>query len=116
MKLVKDLVDHRIVYYWTLDEHRISPLLASFVLAEEWFIKFHNDTYVGEERRRSHIDRRKLHNHRKKTEAIAIVPTNPAGRRLIDKPVKVDIDLAKEKMQKLIEIAKLLDDKDILDE
>lgn len=110
MKLVKDLIDHRIVYYWTVDDHRISPVLASFVLAEEWIAKFYNDSYLGEERRRSHIDRRKLYTARDRLRNVEILPTSPVGRRVSDKPVKVDIDLAKEKMQKLIEISRKLDD------
>lgn len=103
MKLVKDLVDGRIVYYW-MDDHGevVSEFLHSFIEAEEWWKVLMFSLYDGEERRRSICDRRQDEATRKKLEfREKYNRTNPMGRRMTDIPVSVDLDLSKEKINQL---------------
>lgn len=103
MKLVKDLVDGRIVYYWMDEEGYISSeYLHSFVEAEEWWKLFMFSRYPGQERRRSICDRRQDMETRKKLEyREKYNRSNPIGRRITDVPVTVDLDLSKEKIEEL---------------
>ncbi len=102
MHLVKDLHEQRIVYYW-IDEQetQISPFLASIPLAEEWRNLYLHKQYQGWDRRRSHIDRRRLVHKRDQASAQHAISNPAKGRRSSDKPIKVDIDLAKSKLEKL---------------
>lgn len=109
MKLIKDLVDDRIVYYWTIEEGVISPMLASLELASEWYVKFVHEGYTGEERRTSLIDRRRLYTKRDKTRNTEILPTNPIGRRKTDVGVVVAEDISADKIQKLVELINYYD-------
>lgn len=106
MILVKDLLGHRIVYYWLDGADKVSPELASLALAEEWYIKYNHSLYDGPERRSSHIDRRKLYTKRDKERNTELLPTNPVGRRITDRHVQVSLDLAKQKMLDLAEAMK----------
>ena len=112
MTLVKDLIGHRIVYYWTLDGQTTatSPEFASIEHAQEWYVKYNNSLYEGVERRSSHIDRRTLHHKRDAKFSKHVSSANPGGRRETDKPVKVGIDLSKQKMLELAEIMKRYED------
>lgn len=111
MTLIKDFLGNRIVYYWTLDGQTTatSPHFASIEHASEWYIKYNNSLYDGEERRASHIDRRTLHHKRDEKIKKHVSSDNPDGRRETDKPVKVGIDLSK---QKLLEMAELYNTRD----
>jgi len=101
MKLVKDLNDSGIVYYWLDDGGmRISPEIPCITLAEEWRIKYLFSTYKGGERRHSIIDRRQNQDKRIDLERTYFVSLmKPDGRRIADTPVKVDIDLVAEKIR-----------------
>ena len=103
MKLVKDLVDGRIVYYWIDGNGEVtSDYLHSFVDAEEWWKHLMFSLYEGEERRRSICDRRQDQETRKKLEyREKYHRSNPLGRRVTDMPVSVDLDLSKEKINQL---------------
>ncbi|MGH1463181.1 MAG: hypothetical protein ACRBB6_14220 [Neptuniibacter sp.] len=105
MKLVKDLYQDRVVYYWVKDEEaleRVSPDLHCLVEAEEWWKNWMFASYQGEERRRSIHDRRTDREKRNHLELrLKVNRTAPMGRRVTDKGVSVDIDLATEKLEQL---------------
>jgi hypothetical protein len=103
MKLVKDLVDGRIVFYW-MDEKGtlISEYLHPLLEAEEWWKHFMFAQYEGEERRLSIYDRRQDLETRKRLELREKYNrTNPIGRRVTDVAIAVDLDLSKEKIDEL---------------
>lgn len=101
MKLIKDLNQNEVVLYWSgAGAEKLSPNLHNLAESEEWWKKYHFSLYQGEERRASIYDRRKdemkrgffdTHNR--------FVRPNPDGRRITDKPVKVDVDLAELKLK-----------------
>lgn len=102
LTLVRDLQGVRVVYYWIkkTEFERVSPTLSSLEEAEEWWLRYLHDSYDKKNRRRSFIDRRhvsgKANNLEKRNP-----PTQTMGRRIGDKPVKVEIDLAKVKVAEL---------------
>jgi len=100
MKLVKDLVDGRIVFYWIdTSGTKLSPDHATFQLAQEWWKHYLFSRYDGEERRKSIIDRRSDADKRRrmdKSEKLSSI--SPYGRRRTDIPVAVDIDLVAERL------------------
>ena len=103
MTLVKDMHEDRIVYFWTDASNQIlSPLLASVPLAHEWRLQYLNDRYEGQQRRASSIDRRR-HQHKRDMHQGRgnVSPLFNIGRRATDKPAKVAVDLAKDKLQAL---------------
>ncbi len=103
MTLVKDMQDDRIVYCWTdTTNQKLSPLLASITLADEWRLQYLNDNYEGQQRRSSSIDRRR-HQHKRDMHQGRgnVSPLFNIGRRATDKQAKVAKDLAKEKLQTL---------------
>lgn len=103
MRLVKDLVDSRIVFYW-IDEtdKRLSPDHATFQLAQEWWKSYMFSRYEGDERRKSIIDRRSdAEKRRRMEEQSNLSSISPYGRRHTDTPVEVDIDLVAEKLKRL---------------
>ncbi|WP_286240813.1 hypothetical protein [Neptuniibacter halophilus] len=104
MKLVKDLYDSDIVFYWTGDSgEKLSPNLHTLMEAEEWWKREMFARYEGPERRKSIYDRREDSETRKRFERNhKFSRHNPQGRRQTDQPVKVDIDLAKEKIEQIM--------------
>jgi hypothetical protein len=95
MKLVKDLVDNRIVYYWAGQyEKRASEFFATYLDARQWWVARVFSQYDGRERRASTIDRRsdadKL--NRAFSSDVEARRQNPYGRRVTDLPVPVSID------------------------
>lgn len=105
MRLVKDMQEDRIVYFWTDASNQIlSPLLASVPLADEWRVQYLNDNYEGQQRRSSSIDRRR-HQHKRDMHQGRgnVSPLFNIGRRATDKQAKVALDLAKDKLQALRE-------------
>ena len=103
MELVKDLHNHRVVYYWVDDDRvRLSPVLASFTAAKEWRTAHLHDEYPGWNRRRSHIDQRRYQHKRNSLalghEHIALITS---GRRSSDRTTKVTIDRAQPKLAAL---------------
>ncbi|GGB99408.1 hypothetical protein GCM10011352_27000 [Marinobacterium zhoushanense] len=110
MYLVKDLIDCRIVFYW-LDETgcEVSPELCTFQDAEEWWKALMFERYRGYERRKSIIDRRTDFEKRQRMDnSHRFASINPYGRRVTDQPIKVDIDLAAEKLLELTAEKRLL--------
>lgn len=103
MTLVKDMQEDRIVYYWTdTSNQKLSPLLASITLADEWRLQYLNDNYEGQQRRSSSIDRRRHQHERDMYQGRGNVsPLFNIGRRATDKQAKVAKDLATEKLQAL---------------
>ncbi|WP_019623334.1 hypothetical protein [Amphritea japonica] len=104
MELVKDLSDSGIVFYW-IDEAgvRISPELVTLNLANEWHQKILFESYSGQERRISVIDRRSDQDKRDSMIRNYISSQAfPKGRRITDIPAEVDQDLVKEKLKTLI--------------
>lgn len=105
MTLVKDMKNHRIVYYWNdLDGQTLSPELPTLAIAEEWRKEYLQAVYEGHQRRVSTIDRR-LYQHKrdqhprsKKIESLF-----ESGRRSTDRSARVDKDFASEKLQQLFE-------------
>ncbi|GGC04244.1 hypothetical protein GCM10011352_33080 [Marinobacterium zhoushanense] len=103
MRLIKDLVDSRIVFYW-IDESdkRLSPDHATFHQAQEWWKSYMFARYEGDERRKSVIDRRSDADKRRRMEAEnKLSSISPYGRRQTDVPVEVDLDLVAEKLELL---------------
>lgn len=100
MRLVKDLHNHRIVYYWIDDaDIRISPELASLELADEWRQQYLHETFQGWNRRTSHIDRRRYqHKRNKQATERGGLHLISSGRRRADRVAKVDLDWAKDKL------------------
>ncbi len=104
MELVKDLSDSGIVFYW-IDEvgGRISPELATLRLANEWHQEVLFESYSGQERRVSVIDRRSDQDKRDSMVRNYISSQAfPSGRRVADVTAEVDLDLAKEKLKSFI--------------
>lgn len=101
MRLVKDMLDDRIVYYWTDPQQQpLSPPLASITLAEEWRDDYLNDVYEGQQRRASSIDRRRyLHKRDMHQGRGNVSPLFSGGRRATDKQTRVNQDLAQAKLQ-----------------
>ena len=103
MALVKNMHEDRIVYYWCDDAgKRVSPLLANKALADEWRRQTMHENYAGKERRSSSLDRR-LYQHKREQHQgnTKVSPLFSQGRRTTDKPVKVEHDLAKAKLEEL---------------
>ncbi|SIS96394.1 hypothetical protein [Neptunomonas antarctica] len=103
MKLVKNLTDNGIRFYWIDEsEDRLSPELATLQLAKEWRIQTLFNTYKAVERRSSIIDRRSDSNKRERiSKNHHSLQSNPQGRRVADRVVEVYIDLAKKQLQAL---------------
>lgn len=98
--LIKDFINQNIVLYWAdSDDKRVSPLLQSLQLAEEWWIKHKFSNHNGGDRRSSFIDRRKLYNKREANAHTARMSSKTSeGRRNTDRNIKVDIDLSRNKL------------------
>lgn len=101
MRLVRDIDDEGIYYYWEdLEDTAVSPRLPCMVIAKEWRDKYMFSKYRGRERRRSHIDRRLNMAKRKETDALLFVSRHkPQGRRVTDKPVYLAEDLVTDKLK-----------------
>lgn len=101
LRLVKDLSVSGIVYFWIdNDSMKVSPDIPTLLLAEEWRTGFLFADFDGVEKRQSQIDRRKdKHQRIDVDEQLLSDRSHPEGRRLADLPVKVDIDLAAEKLK-----------------
>ena len=105
MTLVKDMHNHRIVYYWSdLDGQQISPELPSQATAEEWRREYLQTAYEGYQRRTSTVDRR-LYQHKREQHprAAKVESLFHSGRRSTDRPARVVTDLAAEKLQELFD-------------
>ncbi|GAA0690430.1 hypothetical protein GCM10009104_16440 [Marinobacterium maritimum] len=103
IKLFKDFVDGRICFYWSdYDGQQVSPTMATLQEAEDWWKQYLFSQFVGWERRQSILDRRSNHDKRRRV-AKWLYPASVAhrGRRVSDQPVRVDQDLAKEKIRLL---------------
>jgi len=100
MRLVKDLIDSRIVLYWTADSGKqLSTYLASLNQAEEWWKAYMFSRYDGDERRQSVLDRRTNFEKRKRiARSNEPIPVSAYGRRRTDIPVSVDVDLVADKV------------------
>ena len=97
--LVKDFEDYNFIFYWIdEDSSKTSPDFPTLEHAKEWFIKYHYEQYLGPERRKCMVDRRKA--FRKGEQQFRQVHPS-VGRRVTDKSVEVDIDRAKEKLSRL---------------
>lgn len=115
MTLVKDMQDHRIIYYWINQSSEvISPFLVSLERADEWRRDFLNNMYEGHQRRRSSIDRRRYQHkrdiHSRQGNVAALFQS---GRRSTDRPARVGKDLAAEKLKRLFNEYQPQEDQDI---
>ena len=101
MKLIKDLTSDGVILYWTgTKAKKLSPDFHNQIEAEEWQKRYHLSQYQGEERRVSIYDRRMDEVKRNFYDVRnRFVRSNPNGRRITDKPVKVDVDLAHLKLK-----------------
>ena len=101
MKLIQDLTSEGIVLYWTGSRaKKLSPDFHNQIEAEEWQKKYHFSQYHGEERRASIYDRRRDELKREFYYAgNRFFRANPNGRRVTDKPIQVDVDLAHLKLK-----------------
>ena len=99
-KLVKDFIKGKITFYW-IDKKKKpqSPALPSAFHAKEWLINHYFDSYDGPERRKTLVDRRYLEKNKGNSKRNSHTP----GRRITDRPIKVDINLADKKIADIIE-------------
>ncbi len=107
IRLFKDFVDGRICFYWSDDADRqVSPTLATLQEAEEWWKLYQFSQYTGLEKRQSIHDRRSNYDKRQRVDRM-LNPSRFAhhGRRASDLPVRVDQDLATEKIRLLKQVA-----------
>ncbi len=103
LRLVRDLIDFRITFYWIDSQNQtISPLLETLAGAREWFVRYQFAAYPGQERRASHLDRRKSQHTSsfQNTRRYQRDP-NSHGRRITDQPVHIAIDHATMKIDNL---------------
>ncbi|WP_415903234.1 hypothetical protein ACMXYR_05660 [Neptuniibacter sp. QD29_5] len=99
-KLVKDYLEHKIVFYWQSEgSKRASPTFPSLIHAKEWLINQYFDSYKGPERRKHKVDRRSL----QKGDFSSKRDPYTHGRRITDRPIKVDINLADQKIADLVQ-------------
>lgn len=101
MKLVKDLTDDGIIFYW-IDEagDPISTDLRTLDDAREWRVLYLHNAYQGAERRTSIIDRRYNSEKRQYMEQNhQFARGKSQGRREADILVTVDTDLAAQKIK-----------------
>ncbi|WP_139044301.1 hypothetical protein [Marinobacterium stanieri] len=103
MQLLKDYIDDRICFYWSDQSGGlVSPRLATFQDAEEWWKRYLFGRYQGKERRRSIFDRRTNHAKRQR---VADGAAWGLGRRITDLPVRVAHDLASRKVLEMRRMA-----------
>ncbi|MFW1676996.1 hypothetical protein ACFVYJ_04335 [Pontibacter sp. JAM-7] len=103
-KLVKDFEDYKVIYFWLDDNNQcISAHFPTLAHAKEWFIQYHFNQYTGPERRKRLVDRRssesKVLNHAGSSKRGSKASH---GRRITDRPIRVDIDLATEKLSAMV--------------
>ncbi|MGB2130104.1 MAG: hypothetical protein ACPHXW_01685 [Marinobacterium sp.] len=97
MKLFRDFIDGRICFYWATDiGMQLSPRLATLQDAEEWWKTFLFTTHRGDERRCSIHDRRSDFDKRRRFSRNG---RSGLGRRRSDMPVRVQCDLAGDKIE-----------------
>lgn len=98
-QLVKDYIDYKIVFYWqNKQSKRISPTFPSLVHAKAWLIDLYFDAYKGPERRESTVDRRSL----QQADFHAQRTPYSKGRRITDRPITVDVNLADKKIAEML--------------
>ena len=104
LQLVKDFKKFKFIYYW-VDRYsmKVSPDMTTFYHAEEWITDYSFALYKGRERRVSKIDRRtaRLMKIIKGKARFSSKRRGIPGRRVTDNPVKVDLNLAAEKLNVL---------------
>ncbi|GAA0792217.1 hypothetical protein [Marinobacterium sediminicola] len=107
IRLFKDFVDGRICYYWSdYGERQVSPAMATLQEAEEWWKHYQFSQFPGRERRQSIYDRRS--DHHKREHVDRLISTSGLvnyGRRVTDLPIRVDQDLAADKIRLLKRVA-----------
>lgn len=99
LKLVKDYLNQRTVFYWVDNTDTLEPIseqFRSFVQAEEWWKEHMFTQFSGRERRASTEDRRQNLEKRQEVDQQSNNSTS-TGRRMTDLTVRVNIDLHKEK-------------------
>ncbi|MGB0204674.1 MAG: hypothetical protein ACPF9K_06450 [Neptuniibacter sp.] len=98
-QLVKDFHKEKIIFYWIdKNKKRISPPLPSLNHAKDWLIAEQFASYEGNERREPKVDRRRTG----KFEANCRRKHQENGRRIPDKPIKVDINIADKKIEAML--------------
>lgn len=100
MKLVKDYINDRTLYYWIEDTETLEPLspqFRTFVQAEEWWKESVFSQFRGTERRLTTQDRRQDHENRSRRSSMQDETTLSTPRRVTDLTIQVDIDLHQEK-------------------
>ncbi|WP_415891820.1 hypothetical protein ACMXYN_10765 [Neptuniibacter sp. PT8_73] len=104
LKLIKDLDNFKFVYYWACpDQGKVSPNLPTLLHAGEWIIEHNTSNYVGTERRKTMVDRRKKQAAATTAEMELVYSRrlNPEGRRVTDKVPVIDLDLTPEKFNEM---------------
>ena len=96
LKLVKDYINERTVFYWVEDAETLDPVseyFRTFVQAEEWWKEHMFTQFSGHERRQTLSDRRQNIEKRDQVDKEKNLSSMNSGRRITDLQVKVDIDL-----------------------
>ena len=98
LKLVKDYINERTVFYWIENTETLEPIseqFRSFVQAEEWWKGHMFTLFSGVERRKTHVDRRQDLEKREEIDQGKNLRSmsSSSGRRITDLQDKVDIDL-----------------------
>lgn len=105
LRLIKDFKAGQFILFWAdMDRRkRASPRLHSLKEAEEWWLKKHFSLYEGPERRKTIVDRRKLHEEREKRMISShFISAVSDGRRFTDRPIQVELDRSHESMMKFM--------------
>jgi hypothetical protein len=103
LTLVKDLENFNIVFYWIdSTKKQVSPLLPTLTHAREWYTEHCFSLYKGNERRQRICDRR--NSEQLRWDIAGRRNNSQHGRRASDKPIHVDVDLAKAKINEMQDV------------
>ena len=105
LRLIKDFKAGQFVLFWAdMDKRkRASPRLHSLEEAEEWWLNKQFSLYDAPERRKTIVDRRKLHAEREKRMTSShFVSAISDGRRFTDRPIEVELDRSHESIMKFM--------------
>lgn len=107
IRLFKDFVDGRICFYWSEDGGRqVSPAFATLQEAQEWWKRYLFSQFTGWEKRRSIHDRRSDFDKRQRVNRMRMASDFAHyGRRVSDQPIRIDQDMAAEKIRLLKQVA-----------
>lgn len=107
MKLVKDIIDTKVVYYWNSSDRTVSPAFAQVALARDWLVSKIWSSYPGTERRRMVSDRRRdRQTSTLFSSRFDLKRAHPKGRRMTDLiETNVAIDRCLERVNQAMKVS-----------